>query len=107
VTSVAAAASTRRCGTGGCTSARSRETAATSVTPPASRVVASSRILSDAEVAVVANTSTTEPFKGFVLQDADLNRPARRMSVRFSNRGTQGDTAVRLVRTGGSSAVRR
>jgi glycosidase len=63
-------------------------------------VVAFSRILSDAEVVVVANTSTTEPFKGFVLQDADLNRQPRRMSVRFSNRGTQGDSTVRIVPDG-------
>ena len=63
-------------------------------------VVAFSRILSDAEVLVVANTHTTDRFTGFVLVDADLNRQPRRMSVSFSNRGTQGDSTVRLVPDG-------
>jgi glycosidase len=63
-------------------------------------VVAFSRILSDAEVLVVANTHTTERFTGFVLVDADLNRQPRQMSVRFSNRGTEGGDTVRLVADG-------
>jgi glycosidase len=63
-------------------------------------VVAFSRILSDAEVLVVANTHTTERFTGFVLVDADLNRQPRRMSVSFSNRGTQGASTVRFVPDG-------
>jgi hypothetical protein len=35
-----------------------------------------------------------------VLQDADLNRQPRLMSVRFSNRGTHGDSTVRIVPDG-------
>ncbi len=63
-------------------------------------VVAFSRILSDAEVLVVANTSTTQRFKGFVLVDADLNRQPRPMSVCFSNRGTRGGDTVQLITDG-------
>ena len=63
-------------------------------------LVAFSRILSDAEVVVAANTSTTQPFKGFILMDSDLNRQPRRMSVSFSNRGAQGDEAVRIIPDG-------
>jgi glycosidase len=63
-------------------------------------VVAFSRILSDAEVLVVSNTSTTSAFKGFVLLDADLNRQPRRMAVCFSNRDTQGGDAVQLIPDG-------
>jgi glycosidase len=59
-------------------------------------IVAFSRILSDTEVVVVANTNATQAFKGFVLVDPDLNRQPRRMSVRFSNRGTQGGDLVQV-----------
>jgi len=63
-------------------------------------VVAFSRILADAEVVVVANASTTQPFTGFVLVDPDLNRSPRRMVVLFSNRGTSGGDFVRLIPEG-------
>jgi glycosidase len=60
-------------------------------------IVAFSRILSDAEVVVVANTSATQPFKGFVLVDPDLSRQPPRRSVRYSNRDTQGGDLVHTV----------
>ena len=48
-------------------------------------LVAFSRVLSDVEVLVVANTSTQTGFDGLVLQDPDLNREPRRMRVAYSN----------------------
>lgn len=74
-------------------------------------VVAFSRILADREVVATANTSSTEPFSGFVLVDRDLSADPRRMSVEFSNIGTRGAGEVRLVenapfhRPGGEVAV--
>ena len=57
-------------------------------------------MLADAEVVVAANTSTAQTFKGFVLVDPDLNRQPRRITVCFSNRGTQGGDAVRWIPNG-------
>jgi hypothetical protein len=50
-------------------------------------LVAFSRVLSDVEVLLVANTSTLTRFDGLVLQDPDLNRHPRRMLVAYSNLG--------------------
>lgn len=61
-------------------------------------VVAFSRILTDQEVVVVANTSFDKPFDGAVLVDADLSRAGRPMKVGYSNRGTTGPAATPAVR---------
>jgi len=60
-------------------------------------VIAFSRILTDREVLVVANTSFGESFEGFVLVDLDLSRTSREMRVEYSNRGTTGTGEVRII----------
>jgi len=60
-------------------------------------LVAFSRVVSDIEVVVVANTSTQTPFDGLVLQDPDLNRHPRRMLVAYSNLGQAGSATVRVI----------
>jgi glycosidase len=60
-------------------------------------LVAFSRILSDVEVLVVANTNTQTSFDGLVLQDPDLNRQPRRMLVAYSNLGLAGSATVRVI----------
>jgi glycosidase len=57
-------------------------------------LVAFSRVLSNIEVLVVANTHTQTPFDGLVMQDHYLNRKPRRMLVRYSNLGTNGSATV-------------
>ena len=55
-------------------------------------VVAFSRILSDREIVVVANTSGSNSFAGRVLVDIDINRTNRTMNIAYSNKqktGTQ------------------
>jgi hypothetical protein len=53
-------------------------------------VLAFSRILAAREVLIVANASTTDTFKGFVLADTDTNRSLPAMKVAYSNLGTTG-----------------
>jgi glycosidase len=60
-------------------------------------IVAFSRILADSEAVLVANTSTTQPFKGFVLCDPDLNHPARMLSVAYSNYAKTGSGQVGII----------
>jgi glycosidase len=60
-------------------------------------LVAFSRVVSDVEVLVVANTSTQISFDGLVLQDLDLNRPPRRMLIAYSNLGATGSATVRQI----------
>jgi len=60
-------------------------------------LVAFSRILSDVEVLVVANTNTQTSFDGLVLQDPDLNRQPRRMLVTYSNLGLADSATVRVI----------
>jgi glycosidase len=60
-------------------------------------LVAFSRVVSDMEVLVVANTNVGEPFDGFVLQDPDLNRHPRQMRIAYSNRGNAGSATVRRI----------
>ncbi|MBV8141561.1 MAG: peptidoglycan-binding protein [Verrucomicrobia bacterium] len=60
-------------------------------------LVAFSRLVSDVEVLVVANTSMQTPFDGLVLQDPDLNSRPRRMLVSYSNLGVTGATTVRQI----------
>ena len=62
-------------------------------------VLAFSRILADSEVLVVANTSATDDFSGFVLVDRDLNSVPRQMHVVFSNMNNNGTGTVRQIST--------
>lgn len=59
-------------------------------------VVAFSRVLSDREVLVVANTGAGR-FAGSVLVDGDLNTTPRRMRIAYSNQDSTGDALIRLV----------
>ncbi len=60
-------------------------------------LIAFSRILSDREIVVVANTNTQQAFNGWVLQDPDLNRAPHQMQVVYSNLGTNGQGTVRQI----------
>ncbi len=60
-------------------------------------LVAFSRVVSDLEVLVVANTNTQTTFDGLVLQDPDLSRRPLRMLVAYSNLGTTGSATVRQI----------
>ncbi len=60
-------------------------------------LLAFSRILTEREVLIAANTSTTQPFQGLVVVDLDLSRTARTMQVAYSNLGTLGSSAVQVV----------
>ncbi|HWB91638.1 MAG TPA: alpha-amylase family glycosyl hydrolase, partial [Puia sp.] len=53
-------------------------------------VLAFSRILAAREVLIVANSSTTDTFQGFVLADTDTNRALPIMTVAYSNLGATG-----------------
>jgi len=53
-------------------------------------VLAFSRILAAREVLIVANSSTTTKFQGFVLADPDTNRALPAFTVAYSNLGTTG-----------------
>jgi len=61
-------------------------------------ILAYSRILFDREVVVVANTSTTQPFKGQVLMDIDLNRPPANFSISYSNLGKQDTKTATIIK---------
>lgn len=60
-------------------------------------LVAFSRVLSNIEVLVVANTNTQTAFDGLVLQDPYLNRVPRRMRVAYSNLGNTGSATVMTI----------
>jgi len=60
-------------------------------------LVAFSRVVSDIEVLVVANTNARTTFDGLVLQDPDLSRRPRRMVVAYSNLGMTGSATVRQI----------
>jgi glycosidase len=60
-------------------------------------LVAFSRILVDREVVIVANTSTTKSFSGFVLVDRSIHSRMPNMTVRYSNRGNTGTSAVQVI----------
>jgi glycosidase len=62
-------------------------------------VVAFSRILGEQEVTVVANCSTSTSFRGFVLQDPDLNSRPRRLTIAYSNLGSTGVQDVQRIPT--------
>ena len=60
-------------------------------------LVAFSRVVSDIEVLVIANTSTGQRFDGHVAQDPDLNRHPRKMHVAYSNLDTVRSATVRRI----------
>jgi glycosidase len=60
-------------------------------------IISFSRILYDREVLIVANTSTTNSFLGFILMDIDINRSKPAMSVAYSNLGTTGTGYVQII----------
>ena len=60
-------------------------------------ILAFSRVLTDQEVVVVANTSAANSFNGRVLVDHDLNRKPRNMQIAYSNKGSNAVVAVKLV----------
>jgi glycosidase len=60
-------------------------------------LVAFSRVLSNIEVLIVANTNMQTPFNGLVLQDFYLNREPRRMLVAYSNLGRIDAATVRTI----------
>ncbi len=68
-------------------------------------VLAFSRILADAEVVVVANTSTTEAFAGHVLVDTNLTPPETKLAVIYSNQPAAADPAATVGRPAGSVSV--
>ncbi len=76
------------------------------VSPYPSGVLAFSRLLSDQEVLVVANTNTDAGWDGDVIVDFALNPPAAPYAVLFSNRGdaSRGPDPV-AERAGGALVV--
>jgi glycosidase len=55
-----------------------------------------SRILTDREVVVVANTSFDQAFNGFVLVDSDLSRRSPNFKIAYSNKGATGTLKVQV-----------
>jgi glycosidase len=60
-------------------------------------IVSFSRVVSDIEVLLIANTDTRQRFDGLVFQDPDLNRHPRKMNIAYSNLGTAGSATVRRI----------
>jgi glycosidase len=60
-------------------------------------VIAFSRILTDREVVVVANTSFDQPFRGSVLVDYDLNHGAPDFNIAYSNQGSSGSVSAQVA----------
>jgi glycosidase len=59
-------------------------------------LIAFSRILTDREVVVVANTSFDQPFQGSVLVDFDLSQRGRKFKIAYSNQGSMGETETQM-----------
>ena len=57
-------------------------------------VIAFSRVLTDREIVIVANTSFTAPFSGAVLVDFDLHPAGQAYKIAYSNMGLSGALAV-------------
>jgi glycosidase len=57
-------------------------------------IVAFSRILTNREIVVVANMSSSDSFEGYVLVDRDLNRPGQIKEVAYSNLDTTESQAI-------------
>jgi glycosidase len=61
-------------------------------------LIAFSRILSDREVVVIANTNGSSGFTGNVLVDIDLSRTSRTMNIIYSNKGSSGSQTTSIAR---------
>jgi glycosidase len=59
-------------------------------------VIAFSRVLTDRETLIVANTHITQRFDGFALVDRDLSRFRRDMKIGYSNLGTAATQSVQV-----------
>jgi hypothetical protein len=57
-------------------------------------LVAFSRILTNREVVVVANTNSSRSFEGYVLVDRDLNQPGQIKEIAYSNLDSAGKQAI-------------
>jgi glycosidase len=72
-------------------------------------VIAFSRILSNREILIVANTSGSNPFNGSLLCDLDINRNGKTFHIAYSNKGTAGagHTAIApgTIYTGGIASL--
>lgn len=53
-------------------------------------IIAFSRILNDREIVVIANTSISQPFNGWVLVDARINAEVSEFNIAFSNYDNSG-----------------
>jgi len=60
-------------------------------------ILAYSRILSDRELLVVANTNFSQSFTGHVLVDRDLNRGLPELTVAYSNRQSEGSQQIEVI----------
>lgn len=60
-------------------------------------VIAFSRILTDREIVVVANTSFDRPFNGSVLVDCDLNHSGAAFNIAYSNQSSSGTVSVQVA----------
>ncbi len=69
-------------------------------------VIAFSRILSDREVLVIANTNGSTRFDGRMLIDLDLSRVDRTMKILYSNKGTVGSQTSGIAQANFYSAGR-
>ena len=60
-------------------------------------IVAFSRILVDREILIIANTSFTNTFSGWAIQDRDINATPHQMTVAFSNLSTTATGTVQQI----------
>ncbi|HEV2352917.1 MAG TPA: alpha-amylase family glycosyl hydrolase, partial [Puia sp.] len=60
-------------------------------------ILSFSRILYDRELVIVANTSTTRRFEGYVVMDVDINRSGPAITVAWSNLGSSGTSNVEII----------
>ena len=60
-------------------------------------VIAFSRVLSNREILVVANTNGSAQFGGAVLCDIDINRNGKTFTVTYSNKGTAGSGTTKIA----------
>jgi glycosidase len=60
-------------------------------------IICFSRVLSSAEIVVIANTNGSIRFDGRALMDVDINRVSRSMKIAYSNQGSQGAQATSVA----------
>ena len=61
-------------------------------------IVAFSRVLSNREVAIVANTNGSQSFTGRVLVDIDINRTNKTLNIAYSNKQKTGTQTTGITR---------